>query len=174
MHVEVLEDLRTLVTSRVHSCADAQAGLGTGIPGAGSRNIGTATTVAHRAEKQRLLECFNMEHLLTATNTFSDDDRKRQHLHVQQQRMPRSRTFDSSATASDHWVLTATIRAKRDHIGSNNTVRAQLNVGSDPFGQELWLSDNPSCALYIYTDGSARDVSRRQKCAWVELHGSTR
>ena len=54
-----------------------------------------------------------------------------------------SRIFDSSATASDHWGLTATTRAKRgkkpwrrharkpigwegrDHFGFNNTVRAQ-------------------------------------------------
>ena len=33
-----------------------------------------ATTVTHRAEKHRLLECFIMEHLLTATNTFNNED----------------------------------------------------------------------------------------------------
>ena len=87
MHAGDLEDLRSLVTSRVkdadvHICVDAQTGLGTGIPGAGSRNIGTATTVAHRAEKQRLLECFTMEHLLTATNTFSNDDDRNANIYT--------------------------------------------------------------------------------------------
>ena len=193
-----------LVTSpvkdaHVHICVDAQTGLGTGIPGAASRNIGPAMTATHRAEKQRLLECFIMEHLLTATNTFSNDDDRNANIctcnyngcHEPQQidyilssdHSLRWRSFDSSATSWDHWGLTATIREKRgkptekpigwecrDHIGSNNTVRAQLNVGSGPFGQEPRLSDNPSFALYIYTDGSARVVSRRQKCDGCSFH----
>ena len=46
----------------------------------------------------------------------------------------------------------------RDHIGFNNTVRAHVNVGSGHFVQEPRLSDNASFALYIFTDGSARDV----------------
>ena len=54
-------------------CVDAQAGLGTGVPGPANSNVGTATMVTHRAEKQRLLECFIMEHSLTA------------HEHLQQQ-----------------------------------------------------------------------------------------
>ena len=52
----------------------------------------------------------------------------------------------------------------RDHIVFNNTVRAQLNGSSGFFGQESQFRDNPSFALYIYTDGSAREVSRTQKC----------
>ena len=80
MYARDLEDLRMLVTSRwkdahVHTCVDAQTGRGTGIPGAASSNVGPATTVTHRVEKQRPLQCFIMEHLLTATNTFSNDDR---------------------------------------------------------------------------------------------------
>ena len=48
MNTEDLEDLRSLVTSRVkdahvHICVDAQTGLGTGILGTGRRNIGTAS-----------------------------------------------------------------------------------------------------------------------------------
>ena len=53
----------------------------------------------------------------------------------------------------------------RDHIGFNNTVRAHVNVSSGHFVQEPRPSDNASFALYIFTDGSARDVSRREKCA---------
>ena len=58
----------TYEDSHVHIDVDAQTGLGTGIPGTGSRNTGAATTVTHRAVKQRPLECSIMEHLLTATN----------------------------------------------------------------------------------------------------------
>ena len=59
MHVcsNDLEDLRMLVTSRVtdahvHTCVGAQTGLGTGVLGSASSNIGTATTVTHHAEEQ--------------------------------------------------------------------------------------------------------------------------
>ena len=70
-----LDDLRVLMNSReedsaVHICVDAQTGLGTWPPRPYSENIGTATTVSHRAEKRRLLENFIMENMLTATNTF--------------------------------------------------------------------------------------------------------
>ena len=44
-------------------------------------------------------------------------------------------------------------------------MRTQLNGGSGFFGQELRLSDNRSFVLYIYTDGSAKDEPRIQKCA---------
>ena len=40
-----------------------------------------------------------------------------------------------------------------------------MNVGSGHFVQEPRLSDNASFALYIFPDGSDRDVSRREKCA---------
>ena len=96
--------------------------------GSSSSNIGAATTITHRAEKQRLLECFIMEHSLIATNTFSTDDASFNNIctcnyngcHDSQQidyilssdHSLRSRTFDSSATASDHWGLTATIRER--------------------------------------------------------------
>ena len=140
-----------------------------------------------------------MEHLLTATNTFNNDDDRNTNIytcnyhgrHEPQQidhilssdHSLRSITFDSSATASDHWGLTATIRERygktlerrhvrkpigwvcNDHIAFNNTVRTQLNGGSGFFGQELRLSDNRSFVLYIYTDGSAKDEPRIQKCA---------
>ena len=71
-----LSDLRTLLNSRcaeseVHVCVDAQTGLGTWPTRPLSENIGTATTVSHRAEKQRMLENFIMENMLTATNTFN-------------------------------------------------------------------------------------------------------
>ena len=106
-------------------CVDAQTGLGTGVPGAISSNIGPATTVTHRAEKQRLLECFIMEHLRTATNTFSNDDDGQLNIYTcnyKPQQIDyilssdpslRSRTFDSSATSSDHWGLIATIKERR-------------------------------------------------------------
>ena len=79
MYARDLEDLRMLVTSRLK---DAQTGLGTGVLGSISRNIGPATTVTHRSEKQRLLECFIMEHLLTATNTFRNDDDRNTNIHT--------------------------------------------------------------------------------------------
>ena len=71
-----LEDLRLLVTSATedvhfHICVDAQTGLGTVVFWPGSCNIGTATTNTHRPEKQRLLECFIMEHLLSLPQTPS-------------------------------------------------------------------------------------------------------
>ena len=94
------EDLSMLVTTRVkdahvHICADAQTRLSTVVPCPPKSNIGTATTVTHRAEKQRLLECFIMENSLTATNTFSNNDARNttmehQHLHVQLQLMTRT------------------------------------------------------------------------------------
>ena len=75
--------------------------------------------------------CYNaiIGHLSTATNTFSNDDDRNANIltcnnngrHEPQQigyilssdNSLRSRTFDSSATVSDHWVLTATINHKR-------------------------------------------------------------
>ena len=87
MYARDLEDLSMLVTTRAkdvhaHICVDAQTGLGTGVLGSASSNIGTATTVAHRAAKQRLLECFIMEHLLTATNTFSNNDARNTNIYT--------------------------------------------------------------------------------------------
>ena len=87
MYARDLEDLRMLVTSRwkdahVHTCVDAQTGLGTGILGAASSNVGPATTVTHRVEKQRPLECFIMERLLTATTTFSNDDDRNANIYT--------------------------------------------------------------------------------------------
>ena len=136
---------------------------------------------------------FHHEHLLTATENFSNDDDRNTNIytcnyygcHEPQQidcilssdHSLRSRTFDSSATASDRRGLTATIKERfrkplgkrhvrkptrwecNDHIAFNNTVRTQLNGSSGFFffGQKLRLSDNRSFALYINTDGSARD-----------------
>ena len=130
MYARDLEDLSMLVTSRVkdthvHICVDAQTGLGTGVPGSASSGIGTDRTGTHRAGKKGLLECFITKHLLTATNTFSNTDDRNTNIypcnyhgcHEPQQidyipspdHSLRSRTFDSSATASDQWGLTATI-----------------------------------------------------------------
>ena len=74
-----LSDLRALLNSRcaeseVHICVDAQTGLGTWPTRPLSENIGTATTVAHRVEQQRLLESFIMGNMLTATNTFNFEE----------------------------------------------------------------------------------------------------
>ena len=88
--------ITTIRPSRVkdahaHICVGAQTGLGAGVLCSVSINIGLATTVTHRTEKQRLLECFIMEHLLTATERFQQRRRQEhQHLHVQQLRMPRT------------------------------------------------------------------------------------
>ena len=86
-------------------------------------------------------------------------------------------------TSSDHWGLTATIRERcektpekrharkpigwecSDHIAFNNTVRTQSNGSSGFVGQEPRFCDNPSVALFIHTDGSAREVSRTRKLA---------
>ena len=144
-------------------CVDAQTGLCTGVPGSASSNIGRHchNCYTSRRRKQRLLECFIMDHLLTATNTLSSDDDRNTNIytcnyhgcHEPQQidcifsfvQSLSSRVFDSSATASDHWGLTATIRERygktlgkrhvrnpigwecNDHIAFNNIVRTQLN-----------------------------------------------
>ena len=152
-------------------------------------------------KKQRLLECFIMENMLTATNIFrNDDDRDASiftcnyHWRHEPQQIDhilsydsslRSRSFDSSATASDHWGLTATIASKRgrtkggdkkpigwecrDHFGFKNAVRALLNANCGHSAQEPRLSDSASFALYVFTDGSARDVSRKKGCSGVLL-----
>ena len=72
LYVKDVDDFRSLVTARgrdshVHICVGAQAGLGTMPPRPYGANIGTATTVSHRVEKQRMFESFIMEILLTAT-----------------------------------------------------------------------------------------------------------
>ena len=124
MYLRHLEDISMLVSTWVKDahvlfCVDAQTGLGTGVPGPPSSNIGTATTLTHRVEKQRLLECFIMGHSLTATNTFSNNAARNTNVHtcncngchepqqidniLSSDHSLRSRTFDSSATASDHW-----------------------------------------------------------------------
>ena len=104
----------------------------------------------------------------------------------------RSRTFDSSATSSDHWELTATIRERHgkargerhvgkpigwecnDHIASNNTVRTQLNGSSGPFGQELRLCDISSFSTVRLHRWIGQDETRTQKCAgWFHSHDKT-
>ena len=87
MYGRDLEDLSMLATSRVkdlhvHICVDAQTGLDTGVLDSASSNIGPATIVTHRAEKQGLPECFIIEHLLTATNTFSNDDDRNTNIYT--------------------------------------------------------------------------------------------
>ena len=142
-----------------------------------------------------------MEHLLTATNTFSNDVDRNTNIytcnyngcHESQQidyilssdHSLRSRTFDSSATASDQWGLTATIREIWENTGErhvrnpigwecndiafNNTVRTQLNGSSGPYGQELRLCDNSSFTLFVYTDGSARKDANTEM-RWMVIH----
>ena len=163
MYAKDLEDLRMLVTSRVkdahvHICVGAQTGFGTGIPGAASSDIGPATIVTHRAEKQRLLECFIMEHLLTATNTFSNDDDRNANIytcnyngcHEPQQidyilssdHSLRSRTFDSSATSSDHWGT------DRHHQGETwETTREKTRQETDRMGMSRphWFQQHSAC-----------------------------
>ena len=131
LYAKDLSDLRTLLNSRcadseVHICVDAQTGSGTWPTSPLSENIGTATTVTHRVEKQRSLESFIMENMLTATNTFNLQEGNNNIYtcnyngnHEPQQidfilstdNRLRSRTFDSPATKSNHWGLTATIKS---------------------------------------------------------------
>ena len=133
-----LEDLRVVVTqcgvdTDVHICVDAQTGLGTWPPRPYSGNIVIATIVSHRAAKQRLLENFIMENMLTATNTFHfEKDGANNNLytcnyngkHEPQQidyilsldNSLRSNTFDSPATNSDHWGLTATMKSSHAKV----------------------------------------------------------
>ena len=124
-----LGDLRSLVTSRgrdthVHFCVDAQTDLKP--PRPSSANIGTATTVSHRVEEHRIFESFITKILLTVTSHFEDDVAINIHAcnlfgkHEPQQidyilsinNSLRSRTFDSSATKSDHWGLITAIKSK--------------------------------------------------------------
>ena len=153
-----------------------------------SASIGTATTVSPRVEKRRMLQSFIMKNLLTATNTFHCEDDGATNIytcdcngnHESQQidyifssdTSLRSRTFDSSATRSDHWGLTAAVKSNRartprkkiarkpigwdcrDRIGYNNVVlRSHGTVTKALF------------ALYFFTDGWARNISRREKYA---------
>ena len=113
----------------VHICVDAQTGMVRMPPRPYSANIGsTAATVSHRVEKQRMFKNYIMENLLTATNTFHFEDDgaidlytcnyNRKHEPQQIDHMlssdnsVRSRTFDASATKSDHWGLIAAIKSK--------------------------------------------------------------
>ena len=202
IHARDLEDLCMRVSSRVkdahvHMCVGAQTGLGTGISGADSSNIGPAITVTHRAEKQRPIECFIMEHLLTATNIFSNDDDRNANIYtfnyndyiLSSDHSLRSRTFDSSATSSDHWGLTATVREKRGippgkrHARkkpSDGTVATtlvsttQCCVHSWTWAVDLLVRSRGSAiifffALYINTDGSPGCVAKTDMC-WMELH----
>ena len=164
-----------------------------------SANIGTATTILHRVEKQRVFESFIMENLLTATNTFHFEDDGAVNMytcnyngnHEPQQidfifssdNSLRSRTFDSSATNSDHWGLIATVKSKhvktprkktvrkpigwecRDRISYNNEVHAFLNMDDRHLAQESRHSDEGPFAQYVFTDGSARKTSRQETCA---------
>ena len=73
LYARDLDDLRSLMLSRgrdthVHICVDAQTGLGTMLPRPHSANICSATTVSHRVEKQRMLECVIMENLRAILN----------------------------------------------------------------------------------------------------------
>ena len=209
MHVyaEDPEDLPSLVTSRgnethVHICVDAQTGLGTRPSRPYSSDVGNATTVSYRVEKQRILEHFIMENLLTATTTFQLEDDGPNNIytctyngkHEQQQQIDyifssdtflRSRTFDSPATKSEHWGLIVaskskhakTLRKKTDRkpIGwecrdrvSYNDVRARANMNVVSFVQETHCAGREGGRhfdLYVFTDGSARKISRKVTCA---------
>ena len=137
-----------LVTTRlkdahVHICVDAQTGLGAGVPGPPNSNVGTATTLTHREEKQRLLECFIMEHSLTATNTSATmtpaiptstrattmaatkSQQKNTYI-LSSDHSLRSRTFDSSATTLDLWGLTATIRERHGKAQGERRIRKPI------------------------------------------------
>ena len=180
LYARDLEDLSMLTMSRekdshVHICVDVQMGLGAG----DTQSLLLQYWHCHnhytsgRKTETSLSACLIMEHSLIATNTFSTNDasyiniftRNFNGCHEPQQidyilssdRSLRSRTFDSSATASDQWGLTPTIRERHgkalgkrhvrkpigwecnNHIAFNITVRTQLNWSSGLFGQELRL-----------------------------------
>ena len=177
------------VTSRVkdahvHICVDDRTGLGTGVPGTANSNIGTATAVTHRAEKQRLLERFIMEHSLTATNTFSNNDAKNTNIctcncngcHEPRQidyilssdRSLRSRTFDSSATSSDPWGPTATIRERHGKALGKRHVRKPVGwvlAGSGRVRQEgmrrrsQWRAHWHRCPRAVLLDRTGEPVT---------------
>ena len=94
-----------------------------------------------------------------------------------------SRVFDSSATNSDHWGLTATIKSKRaetqwkktdkkpirwecrDRVRYIIVVRVSLDVDGGHLAQPPRSGEKDPFALYLFTDGSARKISRIETCA---------
>ena len=153
-YAKEIYDLRTLVNSRgmdteVLICVDAQTGLGTWPPRPYSANIGTATTVSLRVEKQRMLYNLIMENTLTATNTFHFEEGNNNIYtcnyngnHEPQQivfilssdNRLRSRTFDSPATKSDHWI-NGDSRPPSNHFCKDKKRKTQSplvgNIGTD-------------------------------------------
>ena len=92
-------------------------------------NIGTATTVSHRVEKQRMFESFIMENLLTlpilrmtVCNFYGNHEPQQTNYILYSGNSLRSRTFDASATKSDHWELIA-IKSKHVKAPLKRTVR---------------------------------------------------
>ena len=112
----------------------------------------------HIVPKNRLLECFIMEPLLTATNTFSNDDDRNATIytcnyngcHEPQQidyilssdHSLRSRTFDSSATSSDHWELTANIRETSGKRQGEKTRHKTDRMG---MSRPRWFQQHGAC-----------------------------
>ena len=111
--------------SAVHICADAQTGLGTTLPRPFLREHWYGNDCLASCRKRRLLENSIMGNMLTATYTFDTEiDGIKSNIytcccngrHEPQQidhilssdRCLRSKMFDSPATKSDHWGLTAT------------------------------------------------------------------
>ena len=125
-----------------------------------------------------------MENLLTATNTFRFEDDGANNIYTcncngkyEPQQMDyilssdnslRSRTFDLSATKSDHWGLIAAIKSKHTKtprkrltenrlagnvgITSVTTMKCMpfLNVDDGHFAQESRLCGEASFALYVF------------------------
>ena len=143
---EDLEDLRSLVTSRskndhVHICMDAQT-LGTSGSRARCRNSGTAATLSMKNKDFSSASPWNTcslpqthsEMRMRATPTFSlaiyhcRHDSQQIDFVLSPDVSLRSRTFNSSATVSDHWRLTVTIVSKRvKHTWKSQTNRMDVS-----------------------------------------------
>ena len=177
--------------AHVHICV--QTGLGTGVPGPANSNIGTTTTVTHRAENQRLLECIIMEHSLTATNTFNNNDAKNTNIytcncngcHEPQQidyvlssdHSLCSRTFDSSATSSDHWGLTTTIRnATGKHCGETRqeTYRIRMQRPHRIKQHRPHAVEFGAVALLVRSCGSVIILPSHCTCTQMDRPGTRR
>ena len=90
---------------------------GQGHPDRKAQNIGTATTVSHRVEKQRFLKNFIMENLLTATNNFQFEDHGANNIY----------TCNYNGTNHNRWGLIATIKSKREDTSEEDRQETPLD-----------------------------------------------
>ena len=138
---------------------------------------------------------FIMENLLTPTNTFHSEDNGitnictcNCHGNHEPQQIDRilcsdnnlhSRVFDSPATNSDHWGLTATIKSKRATTQWKKTGRTVSDTTMVCVLLWMWMViillsrhgvvRKTLFALYVFIDGSPRKTSRREKHAQVGI-----